>query len=1060
MGWCVNAGYLLFSRIQRKEESAVAAERDFLLASRMIRSVLILSSLIFFATSASAQVRSEPVEGLRVNTPRVHVLRGATLVPSPGRLVENSVVVLRDGLIEFAGDAGKFKVPAGAREWDVSGKTIYAGFIDPWVALKVADAEGELARHWNSKIRPERFAARALETVSADKVKELRGLGFTAAQLVPDAGIFRGSSCLIVLRNGESGSRIISKRVAQCVAFEHGGGGYPTSLMGSIALMRQTLYDAQWQRDSRDRYQKNPKGIERTEANESLDALRSVVDGKQRVLFRTHDELSYSRFSKVAAEFGIKGGLLGCGFEYRVVDAVRSMASPLVLPLNFPKPPPVEDIDAALEVSLAELEHWEMAPSNAAMLEKADLPFSVSTARLADAKGAFWKNLRLAVERGLSKDAALAALTIEPAKLVGAYGKIGTVSAGKMANLVISDGDLFEGEDARVQAVWVDGIHFEQAAGKEIDLAGKWEVAIDGQKQSWEISGSVESLKLKIGGKTFSAKVGSGRWLMAFPDAGAIREGANGVVRLSADVQVGDRSLGGRGVMPGGESIQWSAIWKGELEKKPKEPSEASSISEVEFVRYPAGAFGRLEQPELATSVVIRNATLWTCAQAGVLKQGDLLIQEGKIAAVGKDLKVPAGTREIQADGDLHVTPGLIDCHSHVAISRGVNEGTHAVTVEVRIGDVLDPTDINLYRQLAGGLTASNLLHGSANPMGGQNQVIKLRWGSDAEGLRFKGAKPGVKFALGENVKQSNWGNDKTTRYPQTRMGVQQIMRDTFLAARDYERDDGGRRNLRLDAALEILEGDRIVHIHSYRQDEILMFVRLAEELGFTVGTFQHVLEGYKVADEIARIGAGGSTFSDWWAYKMEVYDAIPFNGALMRDVGVLTSFNSDNAELATRMNLEAAKAVKYGGVPEAEALKFVTLNPAKQLRIDDRVGSLEPGKDADFVIWSEHPMSGRAKALETWIDGRKYFDRDQDAAEVSRIGEARERLIAKALKERVKSGGKEKDGEKLDGKEKPGLRGLFRNGLAEGECRSVYKGLYHNGRSLHTCSRNSCCSN
>ncbi|MFT5854709.1 MAG: hypothetical protein ACI8XO_001955, partial [Verrucomicrobiales bacterium] len=237
----------------------------------MIRSVLILSSLIFFATSASAQVRSEPVEGLRVNTPRVHVLRGATLVPSPGRLVENSVVVLRDGLIEFAGDAGKFKVPAGAREWDVSGKTIYAGFIDPWVALKVADAEGELARHWNSKIRPERFAARALETVSADKVKELRGLGFTAAQLVPDAGIFRGSSCLIVLRNGESGSRIISKRVAQCAAFEHGGGGYPTSLMGSIALMRQTLYDAQWQRNSRDRYQKNPKGIERTEANESLD---------------------------------------------------------------------------------------------------------------------------------------------------------------------------------------------------------------------------------------------------------------------------------------------------------------------------------------------------------------------------------------------------------------------------------------------------------------------------------------------------------------------------------------------------------------------------------------------------------------------------------------------------------------------------------------------------------------------------------------------------------------------------------------------------------------------
>jgi len=458
----------------------------------------------------------------------------------------------------------------------------------------------------------------------------------------------------------------------------------------------------------------------------------------------------------------------------------------------------------------------------------------------------------------------------------------------------------------------------------------------------------------------------------------------------------------------------------------------------------------------------VRNATVWTSAEAGNLQHTDILAKDGKISAIGEGLKAPEGALVIDAAGK-HVTPGLIDCHSHIAISRGVNEGSHAVTVEVRIGDVVDPTDIGIYRQLAGGLTTSNLLHGSANPMGGQNQVIKLRWGQSAEGLKFKGAKPGVKFALGENVKQSNWGPDKNSRYPQTRMGVQQIMRDTFLAARDYERTQPTRRNLRLDAALEILNGERIVHIHSYRQDEILMFVRLAQELGFKVGTFQHVLEGYKVADEIKNIGAGGSTFSDWWAYKMEVYDAIPHNGAMMHEVGVTMSFNSDDAELATRMNLEAAKAVKYGGLSEEEALKFVTLNPAKQLGIDKRVGSLEIGKDADFVIWSDHPMSGSAVAEQTWIDGNLYYSTETDATEVARINQARERLVAKALIASLKPGGKgegdSKDDKATEEKKKPGLRFLLPNS-SDDECRSIFKGLYHNGRSLHTCSRNGCCNN
>ena len=411
----------------------------------------------------------------------------------------------------------------------------------------------------------------------------------------------------------------------------------------------------------------------------------------------------------------------------------------------------------------------------------------------------------------------------------------------------------------------------------------------------------------------------------------------------------------------------------------------------------------------------------------------------------------------------------MIDCHSHSAISRGVNEGTHAVTCEVRIQDVVDPTDIALYRQLAGGLTTANLLHGSANPIGGQNAVIKLRWGARSpQGVLLKGAKPGVKFALGENVKRSNWGEDDP-RYPNSRMGVEQIMRDAFRAARDYERkraeaeaeDKPFRVNLRIEALLEMLNGDRIIHIHSYRQDEILMFVRLAQEFGFTVGTFQHVLEGYKVADAIAEIGAGGSSFSDWRAYKFEVYDAIPHNGTIMQRAGVVTSFNSDSNELATRLNTEAAKAVKYGGLSEEEALKFVTINPAIQLRIDDKVGSLEAGKDADFVIWSSHPLSSYSRAEQTWIEGKKYFDLKTDKRLREKAIAERERLIAKALPMRISGLKKEKEGETTE-KEKPerrvtGLAGLMQFRNRQIQCKTSERGLYHNGLDGHTCSAGCC---
>lgn len=421
--------------------------------------------------------------------------------------------------------------------------------------------------------------------------------------------------------------------------------------------------------------------------------------------------------------------------------------------------------------------------------------------------------------------------------------------------------------------------------------------------------------------------------------------------------------------------------------------------------------------PAAPTAVLVQGATIWTSGPQGVLENADLLVRDGRIVRVGAGLQAPSGAILIDGTGK-HVTPGLIDCHSHSDVVGSVNDYINSCSAEVRIADVINSKSIAMYRELAGGLTISNLLHGSANAIGGQNAVIKLRWGAEPDELLVADAPAGIKFALGENPKRSNWGTDYIPRYPNTRMGVEQVIRERFDAARDYERAWKEykakpknylppRRDLQLEALVEIINGDRLVHSHSYRQDEILMLLRVAQDYDFRIGTFQHVLEGYKVADELAAGKAGASTFSDWWAYKFEVYDAIPYNGTLMWDRDVVVSFNSDSSELARRMNLEAAKAVKYGGCPEPEALKFVTLNPAIQLGIDHRVGSLEAGKDADFVIWNGDPLSSYTLCEQTWIDGRRYFDRQVDLAARDGMLQERQRLIAKA-KEADESKGKD----------------------------------------------------
>jgi imidazolonepropionase-like amidohydrolase len=415
-----------------------------------------------------------------------------------------------------------------------------------------------------------------------------------------------------------------------------------------------------------------------------------------------------------------------------------------------------------------------------------------------------------------------------------------------------------------------------------------------------------------------------------------------------------------------------------------------------------------------AQTIVIQNATILPVTKPSF--KGSVLIENGKIKELGEKIMVPSGAQVIEANGQ-YLMPGIIDCHSHIG-AEAINEGSISVSSMVGIEDVINPTDVAIYRALAGGVTTANVLHGSANAIGGKCQLMKLRWGKDAETLKFEGAKPSIKFALGENPKRRGsagsgplQGSPNNLRYPATRMGVEDVIRQAFNDARIYQaqwkeynakaaRGEAAippRRDLKLEPLVEVLEGKRQVHAHCYRSDEILMLLRVADDYGFKIQTLQHVLEGYKVAKEIAAHGAGASTFSDWWAYKIEAYDAIPYNAVAMMRKGVLVSLNSDSADVIRRLNTEAAKTIKYGGATETEALAMITINPAKQLQVENRVGSIEVGKDADLVLFDKHPLASAAVAQKVWVDGNLYFDRQKDIEERTTKDARKKQMLEKA---------------------------------------------------------------
>jgi imidazolonepropionase-like amidohydrolase len=989
--------------------------------SRFIRLVFVMVVFCF-----SAYPQTAPTIALHENTPTVHAFTNARIVVKPGSVIAKGTLIVRDGVIESVGES--VVPPADARVWDLSGATMYAGLIDlasdygmpkppqpgsggGFGQQQAPPAPPKGAAHWNSKMLAD-ARADADFAVDPKTAEKLRSQGFTMVNAVPQKGIFRGTSAFVSLAEAAASNVIAKEGVAQVVALETGGfsGGAPSSQMGVIAFVRQTLMDADWYRRAWDSYSKKPSQ-QKPETNNALAALADAAQGRQPLLMGATDELNLLRAAKLGKEFNLNVWILGSGVEFRRLEAVKNTKLPIILPLNFLEAPTVDIPEEAANVSLEELIRWDVAPENPGRLEKSGVPLALTTAQLKDA-GTFLAQVRKAIDRGLSADGALAALTTTPAKWLGVESSYGSLEKGRRANIVVTDGDLFA-EKTKIREVWVNGKRYEVKPPPANDPRGTWmlNTPLTTAVDTLLLKGEADKLSgtIKMSGKTLNLTAptfSAGRLAFSF---GGDSVGVAGTIRLSATVTATE--MFGLGESPDGSQWRWSASRKEPAKEepdtaKPKKP-EMASFPDV----FPSGEFGRAKFPEQQT-VLVKNATVWTQGPQGKLEGADVLISKGKIQQVGKNLSAPKDATVIDGTGK-NVTPGMIDAHSHIAVTGSVNEFGPAITCNVRIADVLDPDDIWIYRQLAGGTVAANIFHGSANPIGGQNAIIKHRWGSLPDELLLQGAPQGVKFALGENVKQSHvsGAQGRSQRYPHTRMGVDQIIRDRFQAGLDYERawkdwelDKSSippRKDLELDALLEMVKGTRKIHAHSYRQDEILMLIRAAEDYHIKIATFQHALEAYKVADAIAKHGAGASGFSDWWAYKHEAYDAIPGNFPLVWKQGVLVSYNSDDAQLATRLNWEAAKAVPFG-ISEEEALKFVTINPAKQLGIDKFTGSLEAGKDADFVIWNGNPLSTYTKCEQTWVDGRKMFDIQEDVQMASDAVKQRGALIQKVLKSKA----------------------------------------------------------
>ncbi|MBX2949352.1 MAG: amidohydrolase family protein [Crocinitomicaceae bacterium] len=959
--------------------------------------------------------QDRPQNGVAPSFPDAYILKNATIIVSPQKTISNGYILIEKGKVKDIGNI--LLKPANAVEIDCKGKTIVPAFIDLDTDLGMQkppsaerrdrtpqiDSKKEQFFSWNDAVRPEFLSAENYKTNETDNEKLAKaGFGFALTHL--NDGIVRGTGSVIALGSHPVLSSLFAANVSTHFSLEKGSSRqtYPSSQMGSIALLRQTLYDVKW-------YQKH---ADNATVNLSLEALAKQLE--KPIFFSTSEALEILRGDKIAHEFHLKFNFYGSGNEYQHIDAIKKTGATIIIPAHFPDAYNVSDPYINMEIPLKELKHWELAPSNPYLLASNGIPICFTFGKNKSEKE-FWTNIRKAMERGLSFEQALTALTITPAKTIGLEKETGTLEIGKIASFSVYSENPFE-KEADLLETWTFGQPklYKEAAIDGLD--GNYRILVENKTYNVDITkkgNGYEGKQTNAVKKEYekvAVSVSSNDITIQLKDS---INGIIGTILLHGKINSKVGVFEGEGTDVSGKWVKWNAIKHKKIDADKKNKTLVTDSLYKNKIWFPNMAYGYDSLPK-QQSYIIKNVTAWTNEAEGIVKNATVVVENGKIHYVGTgNFKKPVNAVEIDGTG-MHLTTGIIDEHSHIAISRGVNEGGQSVSAEVSIGDVVRNNDINIYRQLAGGVTTSQLLHGSANAIGGQSAIIKLKWGYTPDEMLVPNAPKFIKFALGENVKQSNWGEEQTIRFPQTRMGVEQVYVDAFSRAQKYMEEkskgkkDSHRVDLELEALAEILNKERFITCHSYIQSEINMLMKVADTFGFHVNTFTHILEGYKVADKMLKHGAGASTFADWWAYKFEVLDAIPYNASLIHEQGVVVAINSDDAEMGRRLNQEAAKAMKYGGMKEEDAWKMVTLNPAKLLHLDDRLGSMKVGKDADLVLWTDNPLTITAIPETVFIDGILFFDRKQDLERQARNQKEKARIISKML-ESNNSGGEKK---------------------------------------------------